>query len=99
MSWLTSKNITHTAKNVGILHETSSDIFDELLDIDPTNGIPRPLFYELPTTITNMEHEAFIMYNRGPDVPIFGSFGFGFENKGFDKIIQYVNEQYDNASD
>ena len=66
MSWLTSNNITHTAKNVGILHETSSDIFDELLDIDPTkpNGIPRPLFYELPTTISNMEHEAFIMYNR-----------------------------------
>jgi len=100
MSWLTSNNITHTAKNVGILHEVISDIFDELLDIDPTkppNGIPRPLFYELPTTISNMEHEAFIMYNRGPDVPIFGSFGFGFENKGFDKIIQYVNEQYDNA--
>ena len=99
MSWLNASNITHTAKNIGILHETSSDIFDELLDIDPSkpNGIPRPLFYKIPTTITNLEQEAFIMYNKGSDVPIFGSFGFGFENKGFDKIIQYVNEQYNNA--
>ena len=44
MPWLNSNNITHTAKNVGILHEVISDIFDELLDIDPTNGITRPPF-------------------------------------------------------
>lgn len=99
MDWLNSSNITHTAKNVGIPHESPTTIFDELLDTDPlvSNGIPRPLFYEIPTKIMNEEHEIFISYNQGPDVPIFGSFGFGFDNKGFDKIIQYVNEQYDNA--
>jgi hypothetical protein len=31
------------------------------------------------------------------DIPIFGSFGFGFKTKGFDKIIKLVNEQYDSA--
>jgi len=30
-------------------------------------------------------------------IPIFGSFGFGFFNKGFDRIIHSVNDQYDNA--
>jgi hypothetical protein len=99
MDWLNSSNITHTAKNVGIPHESPITIFDELLDIDPlvSNGIPRPLFYEIPTKIMNEEHEFFISYHQTPDVPIFGSFGFGFDNKGFDKIIRYVNEQYDNA--
>ncbi len=99
MPWLNADNIVRTAKNVGIPHESPGILFDELLDIDPLkpNGIPRPLFYEIPTQIANEEHEVFIMYNRGSDVPIFGSFGFGFENKGFDKIIQYVNNQYDNA--
>lgn len=96
----------HTLKNVGILHLDGWDIseelrssFDEILDIDPlkTNGIPRPLFYEIPTTIKNPNHESFITYNRGPDVPIFGSFGFAFKQKGFDKIIRSVNEQYDDA--
>ena len=99
MDWLNSGNITHTAKNVGILHESPGTIFDEVLDTDSLqeNGIPRPLFYEIPTKIDNEEHDFFISHNRGPDVPIFGSFGFGFDNKGFDKIIQYVNEQYDDA--
>jgi len=99
MPWLNADNIVRTAKNVGIPHESPGTLFDELLDIDPLkpNGIPRPLFYEIPTKIANEEHECFITYNRGSNVPIFGSFGFGFENKGFDKIIQRVNDQYDNA--
>lgn len=99
MDWLHTGNITHTAKNVGILHESQTTMFDEVLDINPQapNGIPRPLFYEIPSKISNVEHEFFISYNQGPNVPIFGSFGFGFDNKGFNKIIHYVNEQYDNA--
>jgi len=35
--------------------------------------------------------------NPIPQVPTFGTFGFGFANKGFPKIIQAVQEQYDNA--
>ena len=98
MPWLTSSNMCRTAKNVGIPHESNGDIFDELLDIDPLkpNGIPRPLFYDnIPEKPT--DHEEFISYNRGGDVPIFGSFGFGFFNKGFDEIIQYVNTEFDDA--
>jgi hypothetical protein len=32
-----------------------------------------------------------------PQVPTFGTFGFGFANKGFPKIIKEVQKQYDNA--
>lgn len=113
MSWLNASNIIRSvkseipsvktggsyAKNYGILHESPTDMFDVYLDIDPdvVNGLPRPLFYHVPTSIKTPELEMFITYNKGPDVPIFGSFGFGFANKGFDKLIKLVNDQYDKA--
>lgn len=101
MSWLNASNIIRDnhVKNYGILHESPTDMFDVYLDIDPNvaNGLPRPLFYQVPTSIQNQELEMFITYNKGPHVPIFGSFGFGFTNKGFDKLIALVNEQYDEA--
>ncbi len=101
MHWLTPENIVRGSliKNIGILHESPTTMFDAVLDIDPSkpNGVPRPLCYNIPTTITTPELELFINYNKGPDVPIFGSFGFGSLNKGFDKLIRLVNEQYDNA--
>jgi hypothetical protein len=31
------------------------------------------------------------------DIPIIGSFGFGFRDKGFDKIVQKVVDEYDEA--
>lgn len=103
MDWLTNTNIIRTIndkliKNYGITHESDGSIFDCVLDIDPTKGIPRPLFYNIPTEISSTsEFSNFINYNKGPDVPIFGSFGFGFLNKGFDRMIQLINNQYDNA--
>ncbi len=98
MPWLNSETIYKNAKNVGITHESPTTIFDEYLDIDPSkpNGIPRPLFSTIPSILENEEHLFFINYVR-EGVPIFGSFGFGFENKGFDKIIYYVNQQFEKA--
>lgn len=86
-------------QNIGIIHESPESMFDVVLDPDPSkpNGVPRPLCYTIPTSITVQELEIFINYKKGPDVPIFGSFGFGFANKGFDKLIRLVNDQYDNA--
>lgn len=106
MHWLTPDNIVRCSQeplvpltNIGIIHESPSSMFDVVMDPDPSksNGIPRPLCYTIPTSITVQELEVFINYNKGPDVPIFGSFGFGFANKGFDKLIRLVNDQYDNA--
>lgn len=70
------------------LYHESSFPFNQsmILNTDPTHilGIPRPLS---PIRCTPSV----------PDVPTFGSFGFGFENKGFERIISIVQSQYDTA--
>jgi len=47
-------------------------------------SIPRPIFEIKTKKIQN-------------DIPIIGSFGFGFENKGFEKICRLVNSSFDSA--
>ena len=109
MSWLNSQNIQHKVTNIGIPHESSTDFFDYIFNIDPDEtdvnniySIPRPIYENIEdifTTykITDNTIDEFINYNEGPDVPIFGSFGFGFQNKGFDKIIYIINKNYTKA--
>lgn len=109
MPWLNNKTIQKNVKNIGIPHESEHLLFDIILSIDPdeteTNNIfniPRPIFENVDDIvknykINNNEIEDFIGYNEGSDIPIFGSFGFGFQNKGFDKIITIINSQYDSA--
>jgi SAM-dependent methyltransferase len=46
---------------------------------------PRPIFEDIDFKYD--EHE----------IPIIGSFGFGFHHKGFDKICKLVNDQFDSA--
>ena len=98
--------------NIGITHEINvagpgfdyvNNLFQIFINIDPTDNniysIPRPIFENVENIqpiISNQLIKDFIEYKE-EDVPIFGSFGFGFTNKGFDKIVKYVNEQYDNA--
>ena len=106
MPWITKENIRKNKKNIGIPHESQSThhYMDSWLSVDPmdANGIPRPLFDNVeailagytPSTQTIGE---FIEFSRGDSVPVFGSFGFGFLDKGFDTLVRIVNEQYDNA--
>lgn len=109
MPWLNSNNIQKTVKNVVIPHETPCDFFDYIFSIDPDEieinniyNIPRPIYENVEDLFSTYKIkdnliENFINYNEGPDVPIFGSFGFGFQNKGFDKIIDVINQNYTNA--
>jgi hypothetical protein len=100
MPWLNKDTIQHFVKNIGIPHESPDHLFDVVCNIDPNapeiNGtrysLPRPI-YEHFEKKTN----HFIDMYQEMGIPIFGSFGFGFQNKGFYKIVQMVNEQYDNA--
>ena len=57
-----------------------------ILDTDPTvpTGIPRPLSQAVVPSVS-------------PDIPTFGSFGFGFAVKGFERIVPLVQSQYDTA--
>jgi hypothetical protein len=108
MSWLNAHNIQRRIKNIGIPHESSEDFFDIICDIDPDApetktriSLPRPIFENIDTILENYNASSksikqFIEY-APIGVPIFGSFGFGFLNKGFDKIVTLINEQYDEA--
>ena len=97
MKWLSSDTITNNTINIGILHECSPNMFHYC--INTQSDITRPIFTDIPISIisTNDNIIHFLNYGMDSNIPIIGSFGFGFTNKGFDKIIKYTNEQYDEA--
>lgn len=108
MPWLNNATICKNVRNIGILHESPVSFFDITCDIDPNvkdtpthYSLPRPIFTNVGAVLNNYVPSSlavrdFINYGSN-DLPIFGSFGFGFRNKGFDKIVQMVNDQYDHA--
>jgi len=103
MKWLNKDTIQKKVINIGMPHESLNNMFDIICDLDPfSNGpsnyykIPRPIFENIKFDSTSVNKD-FITEYTNTNIPIFGSFGFGFSNKGFDKIIKMVNEQYDEA--
>jgi hypothetical protein len=105
MPWLNKDTICKTMSNIGIPHESRHNFFDILCDIDSSAKsiypIPRPIFEDVETILQNYTPSTnaikeFIEYKLD-DCPTFGSFGFGFLCKGFDRIVKLVNEQYDRA--
>ena len=108
MPWLNDTTIQHKVKNIGIPHECTDSIFDIVCNIDPDApeshnrfSLPRPIFENIDNILKEQsstnEIDEFIGKYQNAGLPIFGSFGFGFDNKGFDKIVMMVNESYDNA--
>ncbi len=107
MRWLHSSTIQKSVPNVGIPHESAEHLFDVVCNIDPDApesenrfSLPRPIYENIEEMIVPCESESvhqFIHEYTNTNVPIFGTFGFGFNFKGFDKIVELVNEQYDNA--
>jgi hypothetical protein len=111
LMWLNNSTIQNKVKNIGLLHETDTNLFDIVLNISPSEkenrinifSIPRPIFENADDIINegilemNNDNKLFIEKYTDTDIPIFGSFGFGFDNKGFEKIIDMVNKQYDEA--
>lgn len=108
MPWLNHDSIQKVVKNIGIPHESSHTLFDIVCNIDPDTkesgnmyNIPRPIYENVENMLINYMPSTntineFINYSE-PNVPIFGSFGFGFSNKGFDKIVKLINENFDHA--
>jgi len=109
MPWLNTQTIQKIAKNIGIPHESNGAMFDITCDIDPNASktisnfpLPRPIFEgidfkEMEKALEHSKNMDFIKEGSQSEVPIFGSFGFGFTNKGFDKIVKFINEQYEEA--
>jgi glycosyltransferase involved in cell wall biosynthesis len=75
--------------NTYYIHHECDYPFDPafMLNSDPTHplGIPRPLYQGAIVPLPSTS-------------PTFGSFGFGFENKGFERLVSMVQHQYDVAT-
>jgi hypothetical protein len=96
LPWL-NRRITDQLKSIPqliIYHESvrPNDLhYDYLLMVDMSENLtnkemsmPRPIF---DIEISKVQNE----------IPIIGSFGFGFDNKGFDKICSLVQSSFDEA--
>lgn len=94
MQWLNNSTICKSVINICIYHEgTVTANFDYYINIDPwapvndiSCTIPRPLFESVETTTVD-----------NGDTTVIGSFGFGSNYKGFDKLVNLVNDQFDKA--
>jgi hypothetical protein len=96
--------MSSNVKHIGVPHETTRKLFDKVVDIDPSSGtetsIPRPLIQWDESTnyiSNNLNLKKFMEYGVEKYEPIIGSFGFGFDSKGFHKIVTKVCREYDNA--
>lgn len=94
MPWL-----THSVLDSGrgrfaqfaIFHEVPLTYFDYYIHTDPTRledntnfSVGRPL----------LDYE--VTYSTNP-IPVIGSFGFGFGNKGYDDLVRLINTEFDEA--
>ena len=58
LSWLNSNNIQKTVKNIGIIHESPSGLFDIICNIDPNDlesesryNLPRPIYEDIESVL------------------------------------------------
>jgi hypothetical protein len=87
-------------KHLGIMHEVTreeadkatNELFDYWLCPDPTLITENPLALRTKRLIP-----PYINKIPLPDVPTIGSFGFGFSDKGFERIVTVVQDEFDKA--
>lgn len=93
LPWLHNSTIQMIKPNIAVYHESGSFVsFDYFINNDPNSPltsvdlpIPRPLADPINSN------------KISTNIPTFGTFGFGFGNKGYAKIIIMVNQQFDEA--
>jgi hypothetical protein len=101
MPWLNSL-ITRKYKAIqmGVMHEVTQEeadnatqeMFDYHLSPDPTLVENNPYVIKIPRLIIPYLNSTF-----APDIVTIGSFGFGFSDKGFEKLIETVQNEFDQA--
>lgn len=101
MPWLSPK-ITRSIliPQLGIMHEVTQDnadhatneLFDFHLCPDPTLVERNSLVFKTGRLIP-----PYINTVSLPEIPTIGSFGFGFSDKGFERVLTAVQDQFDSA--
>jgi SAM-dependent methyltransferase len=70
----------------------SNSLFDFYIALDPTLLLRNPLVYKTGRLIPSYQNNFPL-----PSNPVIGSFGFGTPKKGFEKIVQLVQQEFDEA--
>jgi len=108
MPWLTNR-ITwryYSIPQLGIMHEVTQEeadkvthelfdyqlLFDYHLCPDPTLVENKPIVFKTRRLI-----QPYINSQSVPDIVTIGSFGFGFSDKGFERLLGVVQEEFDQA--
>ena len=110
MNWLNNNNIKKNFLNIGLQHDLEEyNFFDVIVRLDTTlieeipkkYNIPRPIYEDIDVLLKDHICKTTTFHtfvNETLDnIPIFGSFGFPCHRKGFDKIIEFVNNNFDHA--
>jgi SAM-dependent methyltransferase len=101
LSWVTA-HVTYKIQvpQIGTIHECSqeavdaatNDIFDAHVAPDPTLLLRNPLVFKTGRLVL-----PYVNTHHPPEIPTIGSFGFGLEGKGFEKVIEAVQREFDQA--
>jgi hypothetical protein len=70
----------------------SNSLFDYYITPDPTLLLRNPCVYKTGRLIPSYQNDF-----KLPEIPTIGSFGFGTPKKGFEKIVQMVQQEFDEA--
>ena len=101
MPWLTSRMTRrHKVPSLGIMHEVTqaeadqatAEMFDYHLCPDPTLVENNPIVFKTRRLIPTYDGAVSL-----PGVVTIGSFGFGFGDKGFERLIDTVHQEFDEA--
>ena len=99
MPWINTNILRKfSIKQIAIIHEfnqetidkLNNNYFDAFLIPDPTINIAHTYIYKINRLIPNFEKEIVENNNK---ISI-GSFGFGFKDKGFEKIIEIAKNEF-----
>ena len=77
-------------------HMCPPDVFDFHLAIDPTVAESRGRLYGLPRPLRVSTHP--LADPAETDEPTIGTFGFGTPGKGFERVVDAVNREFDRAT-
>jgi SAM-dependent methyltransferase len=101
LPWLSRKVIQRiTVPHIGIIHEVTQavadkaddSVFDFHIAPDPTLILRNKLVFKTGRLVPKYENRYAL-----PEVPTIGSFGFGTDGKGFEKLISAVQDEFDEA--